>query len=105
MPIILTVLFLISLIIIVSTILSSKPSLVYHETENFCTKYEGVLNFLLEGHMHGKTAVWPEMPHFKSQLGNLFNFLIYKNVINSKISVKDIIHINPTYFSFFANSI
>ena len=104
MHIILTVLFLVSLIIVVSTIMSSKPSLVYHETEKFCTKYKGVLNFLREGHMHGKTAVWPEMPHFKSQLGNLFNFLIYKNVINSKISVKDVMHINTTFF-FFANSI
>lgn len=54
--------------------MSSKPSLVHHETENYCTKSEGVLHFLLEGYMHGKTAVWPEMPHFKSQLGNLFNW-------------------------------
>ena len=102
------VLFLISLIIIVSTIKSSKPSPVHHETENYCTKSEGLLHLLLAGHMHGKTEMYGQ----KCLVSNLslvilltgVNVLIYKNVISSKISVKNIMHINPTY-SFFANSI
>lgn len=88
--------------------MSSKPSLVHHKTEDYCTKSEGVLHFLLEGHMHGKTELYGQ----KCLISNLnlvicltgVNVLIYKNVISSKIPVKNIMYINPTY-SFFANSI
>ena len=81
--------------------MSSKPSLVHHETENYCTKSEGVLHFLLEGYMHGKTELYGQ----KCLISNLslvicltgVNVLIYKNVISSKIHVKNIMHINPTY--------